>query len=371
MNLKLTPLHDVHQKLGARMVPFAGYSMPVQYLGLAAEHIACRTKAAVFDVSHMGEIWVTGTGAEVFLQWLLPNDLSKCQDFHAQYNLFINEQGTVEDDLIVYRYSSERFLLVVNASNTESDFLWVQSRASTFSNVQIQNVSDSFSQLAVQGPGAIEFLKTQLAIFGGDLPSFGFREEMHPQFGPLILSRTGYTGEDGLEIYLPNAGVNALFEAIVEKGRDFGIIPAGLGARDTLRLEMKYPLYGHELSREIDPFEAGMGWAVKLNKGEFLGKKALIARKESGLQKKLVGLRVLGRGVPRDGYEVSLRGKTDVIGKISSGTHSPSLQAGIGLVFLPLEHSSIGEQLAVNIRGTWVDAEIVQTPFVQTSKLKK
>jgi aminomethyltransferase len=351
---KRTPLHACHLEAGARMVDFAGWEMPVQYAGVIEEHRAVRTAAGLFDVSHMGEVRVRGAGAEAFLQRLTPNDVAKLVPGRAHYSGLLTERGTYVDDLLIYRLGSEDFLVVVNASNAERDFEWIASRAE--GNATVTNESDRYALLALQGPKALEILSglTNEGIAG--LKYYGFAEGQMNDVHALI-SRTGYTGEDGFELYLAPEDAPAVWRRLVEAGA----VPAGLGARDTLRLEAAMALYGHELDETTTPFEAGLGWVVKLDKGDFLGRDALAAQKAQGAPRKLVGFEVQGRGIARQGHGVVSDG--GAVGTVTSGTWSPTFEKALGMAYVPPELAAPGTALKLDVRGKELPAVVVELPF--------
>jgi aminomethyltransferase len=365
-DLKVTPLIDLHKELGAKLVPFAGWNMPIQFSGVLSEHICVREKVGLFDVSHMGEIEIKGKDAKSFLQFLLSNNMEKMLDGSVLYSLMCYESGGVVDDLLVYRFSENHYFLCVNASNSSKDYSWVEKQASSF-NVNIKNISNETSQLALQGPFAKNVLQNLCDISLNDLPYYNFRKGRINNVESII-SRTGYTGEDGFELYLSPEKVSEVFRLIMEQGLPYGIQPIGLGARDTLRIEMGYPLYGNEIDDNPTPLDAGLGWVVKFNKGEFLGRESLLKQKEKKEQRqKLVGLKLLARGVPRAHYHISKNGEP--VGEVASGTFSPTLKTGIGLCYVTKE-SEIGNHLDVKIRDQLVPAEVVKLPFVP-SRVKK
>ncbi len=361
--MKTTPLNSVHRALGARMVPFGGWDMPVQYSGVIEEHLRVRSAAGLFDVSHMGEIEVRGAQAGDFLQYLLINDLSTLIDAQVQYSAMCYENGGVVDDLTLYRFSSERYMLCVNASNTEKDFTWIEAmlKHSEFTAVELENRSAQFGQLALQGPMSEKILAT---LTGADLPALRYYHFVEDQVAsvPTIISRTGYTGEDGFELYFPAADSQRLWSALMEAGAPCGMLPVGLGARDTLRLEKKYALYGHELGAEISPLEGGIAWITKLDKGEFVGRAALQKLKADGVPRRLVGLAMTESGIAREGYPV-YDGEREV-GVVTSGTMSPSLKKGIAIALVEPASAAIGTDLQVGIRARKVSAQVVKTPFV-------
>ncbi len=363
LNLKKTVLCEVHQQLGARMVEFAGWYMPVQYEGLKEEHLNTRTNVSLFDVTHMGEFRVRGPKSLETLQWITTNDVSKLQAGQAQYTLFPNEQGGIVDDLIVYCIEpGQDYLLCVNAANTEKDFAYVLANNR---GAEIINESEQWGQIAVQGPKAIELLSrvisSEIAAMGAFTHrSFAFADTQ------VVVARTGYTGEDGGEIFVPVSHTVKLWSELLERGQDLGVKPAGLGARDTLRTEMKYCLYGHEIDETTNPYEAGLGWVVKPAKKDFIGKAAMLAVRDAGLKRKLVGFVLEERGIPRQGYNL-LSFDNKEIGRVTSGTQSPSLNIPIGIGYVDVAHSELGSEIYVDIRGRGAKARVVATPFVKTA----
>lgn len=357
--MKRTALFDEHVKLKGKIVDFAGWEMPVQYAeGLAAEHEACRAKTGLFDVSHMGEVIVRGKGALEFLNGLLTNDITKIATGQAQYNVMCYEDGGCVDDLIVHKMGEEDYFICVNASNTDKDFDWMKGHAPQ--TLDVRNVSEEWSQIAIQGRHAEAILQKLTKTDLKKIKTYWF------SLGEVcdsraIIARTGYTGEDGFEVYCPWNDGPKIWNAMLEEGQRFGIKPCGLGARDTLRTEMKYPLYGHEIDRSRNPLEAGLGWVTKLDKPDFIGKKALIALKEAGLKRSLVGLKTTGKGIPRQGYVIESQGKP--IGVVTSGTLSPSLKYGIAIASVDRAFTKIGTTLDVVIRDSRVAHEIIETPF--------
>jgi len=357
--LRQTALCAAHEALGARMVDFGGWYMPVQYSGVMEEHRAVREAAGLFDVSHMGEIRVRGPQACGFLEWLTPNAPSALAFGQCHYTFLLNERGTVLDDLLIYRFAESDFLLVVNASNQDADLAWIQAQADTF-DVSIENEGPATSQLAIQGPRAEAILSRVLGIDLAGIRYYWFTRLAAPS-GEMLVSRTGYTGEDGFEIYLPWQAAEPLWNALLEAGKDDGLLPAGLGARDTLRLEARMALYGHELDAQTTPLEAGLGWVIKWDKGDFIGRKALLEQKAAGLPRKLVCLEMTERGVPRQGYPLLHQGQT--VGVVSSGTHSPTLNRPIAMGFLPPGLSQAGTELHIAIRGKAHGMRVVLGPF--------
>ena len=367
-NLKATPLLGLHKELGAKLVPFAGWNMPIQFAGVLSEHTCVRERVGLFDVSHMGEIEVKGKDAKNFLQFLLSNNVEKMFDGSILYSLMCYETGGVVDDLLAYRFSENHYFLCVNASNSDKDYDWIARHASSFS-VNIKNTSSETSQLALQGPDAKNVLQSLCGISLDDLSYYNFRKGMVNNVESLI-SRTGYTGEDGFELYLSPEKVSEVFRSLMEQGRSYGIQPIGLGARDTLRIEMGYPLYGNEIDNNPTPLDAGLGWVIKFDKGEFLGRGSLLKQKEQGSpRRKLVGLKLLARGVPRAHYQVFKNGES--VGEVTSGTFSPTLNTGVGLCYVSSEYSDIGNHLDVKIRDQLVATEVIQLPFVPSHVKKR
>jgi aminomethyltransferase len=366
--LKRTSLHEEHQKLGARLIDFGGWEMPVQYpSGLATEHHACRKAVALFDVSHMGEILIEGDGAQEFLNFLLTNDLSRLNIGQAQYSVMCSEDAGIVDDLVTYRLGRERFLAVVNASNTTKDFQHFQdvlgARREQFPNVKVTDQSTNYSQIAVQGPQSTLLVQRITSIPLSELKTYWFHEGLLLGSIPAIIARTGYTGEDGFELYFSWDRGPEVWCALLDQGASLGVKPCGLGARDTLRTEMKFPLYGQELTEKTNPLEAGLGWVTKIDKPSFMGKEELLKIKKRGISRKLIGLRSLGREIPRSGYAVFNGDGSRQIGYVTSGTHSPSLNYPIGIAYVDSVHSEIGLKLLVEVRGSKIPAEIVSTPF--------
>ncbi len=367
MTLKKTPLNEIHRSLGARMVPFGGWDMPVQYTGVIAEHKATREKAGLFDVSHMGEIEVKGMRAAEVCQHLMTNDVARLdEDGKIIYSALCYPDGGVVDDVLLHRVTAEHYIFVVNASNIEKDYAFMREHAP--GGAELLNTSDDWAQLALQGPESARILKPLTDTDIDTLAYYTFREG-HVAGIAGYIARTGYTGEDGFEVYVPSARAEKLWNALMEEGAPCGITPVGLGARDTLRLEAGYPLYGHELSADILPLEAGLGWVTRLEKGEFVGREALAARKEAGITRELIGLRMTERGIPREGYPVHAGERQ--IGLVTSGTQSPTLQTGIALALVEKGAVAVDGPLSVEIRGKKVGAQRVKTPFVPSRVLRK
>jgi len=359
-----TPLNQLHRDLGARMVEFGGWDMPVQYRGVIEEHLAVRNAAGLFDVSHMGEIEVRGPGALALIQELTVNDASGLVNGQVQYSAFCYPHGGTVDDVTLYRFDAEHFMFCVNAANTDKDFAWMEEvlEEGGFEGVSIRNLSDDFAQLALQGPASDAILSRLTDTDLRKIPYYHFYEGLVAGT-PAIISRTGYTGETGFELYFAPGAAGEIWTALLEVGAGDGLVPVGLGARDTLRLEMKYALYGHELSPEISPLEAGLGWIVKLDKTGFVGRDALLRQRREGLKRKLVGLAMTEPGVPRAEYPV-FAGERKV-GVITSGTMSPSLRVGIGLALVDIDRTEVGTPLEIGIRQRRVAARVVKTPFLR------
>ena len=359
--LKNTALTQVHEKLGAKMVPFAGYNMPVKYSGLIEEHNTVRNAVGVFDVSHMGEFWVSGPGALPLIQRVTTNDASKLVDGKVQYSCMPNGKGGIVDDLLVYRFSEELYMLVVNASNIDKDWAWISSH-NTFG-ATLENHSVGTSLLAVQGPKALEAMQklTEMKLIG--MEYYTVQRGTFAGCENIIVSTTGYTGAGGCEIYFPNSEAEKMWNAVMEAGEAFGIKPIGLGARDTLRLEMGFCLYGNDIDDTTSPIEAGLGWITKFTK-DFIDSELFKSHKEHGTARKLVGFELIDRGIPRHGYEV-VDADMNVIGVVTSGTQSPTLNKPIGMAYVPAAQSKAGSEILVNIRGKAIKGVVTKMPFVQ------
>ncbi|MCV6629419.1 MAG: glycine cleavage system aminomethyltransferase GcvT [Flavobacteriaceae bacterium] len=357
--MKHIALNEKHIALGAKMVPFAGYNMPVQYEGVNIEHQTVRESVGVFDVSHMGEFLLEGAHALELVQKVTSNDASKLTIGKAQYSCMPNEDGGIVDDLIVYRLKENTYLLVVNASNIEKDWNWI-SKFNT-QGVDMKNLSDDYSLLAIQGPKAVEAMQSLTTVNLSDIPFYNFVVGSFAGIDQVIISATGYTGSGGFEIYCKNSEVDQLWDKVFEAGSDYGIKPIGLAARDTLRLEMGYCLYGNDIDDTTSPLEAGLGWITKFTK-EFVNHKALATQKEAGVTKKLVAFELTEKGIPRQGYEI-LDDSGNSIGKVTSGTMSPSLQKGIGLGYVRTGFSKTETPIAIQIRKKTVAAKVVKLPF--------
>ncbi len=359
--LKRTPLHEIHVALGGKMVPFAGYEMPVQYpAGITAEHRAVREGCGIFDVSHMGEFWITGKGAVDFVNYVTTNDVAALAIGQVHYSTILNDRGTIEDDCLVYRFA-DRIMMVVNASNAAKDFAHIGQHAARFGGVHLMDASDDTALLAVQGPKAAEILQS---LTSADLSAIRYYHFVEGTVAghDAIVSRTGYTGEDGFELYVPNDVAVPLWNALVNTGR---VTPCGLGARDTLRLEMGMALYGNDIDDTTTPLEAGLSWLVKLEKGEFVGRDALVAQKERGLARRLVGFTMAERNFPRHGYPVFYAGQPS--GVVCSGTMSPTLGIPIGTCYLPAAGAKPGTTFEIEIRGKRVPATVTRPPFYQNA----
>lgn len=380
--LKQTALLKEHQNLNGKMVDFGGWELPVQYAGanggVLNEHLAVRTAAGLFDVSHMGEILIEGPDAERFVDYLVTNDVTALAVFQAQYSAMCNEHGGIVDDLVIYKLESceaneQKYFLVVNASNTEKDFEHIKSVQKMFleknptAKFCIENESSIYSQIAIQGPKAQEILQRTTSVDLSEIKTYWCKPGNILHVDSLI-ARTGYTGEDGFELYVPWSHAPEIWKALLASGASEGIVPCGLGARDTLRLEMKYALYGHELSDHTSPLETGLAWVTKLNKTDFFGKEALLKQKTAGIKKTLVGVKSLGRAIPRQGYEVFSSAdaiEQNKIGVITSGTSSPSLKYPIGVAFINKTHEATGARVFIKIREDVHEFEIVKTPFLK------
>ncbi len=367
--LKKTPLFDEHLKLGAKIVSFGGWEMPLQYTSIIEEHLNVRNNVGIFDVSHMGEIELHGKEAVDFADYLVTNSVKKMKDGRVKYTPMCYPDGGEVDDLFVYKIANDFILLVVNASNYEKDLEWVQKNKNGF-DVEILGKSFDYGEVAIQGPKAEEFLKD---YFEGDIPLEElkyFRSEYGTLFGKKVLvSRTGYTGEDGFEVYSDSKDIVCIWNETLEKGKKYHIMPAGLGARDTLRFEVAYWLYGDEIDQTTNPFEAGQGFAVKLKKEKFIGKEALLKIKENGIKRKLVGLYVPKGGIPRHGMEIIRDGEK--IGCVTSGNYCPSLEKIYAMGYVKVEFAEPGTKVSVNIRNRLADAEVVKLPFLEPRAGKK
>lgn len=363
-SLKRTPLYAEHRRLGARLVEFGGWEMPVQYTSILEEHRAVRTQAGLFDVSHMGEFRVHGTEALAALQHLVPNDVSRLALNQALYTQLCQPDGGVVDDLLIYHLAEDEYMLVVNAGNIAKDFAWIQEQSQGFA-FQLTDQSDQTGLLALQGPAALAILQPLTAV---DLSTIAYYHCTRGLVDGLdcLVSRTGYTGEDGFELYCSASDVIALWTTLLAAGKERGLLPAGLGARDTLRLEAAYCLYEHELTEQTNPLEAGLGWTIKLARGDFIGHDAIAQSKAAGLKRKLVGIEMLERGVGRGGY--AIYSGDQQIGALTSGAPSPTLNKNIGMGYVETAYSAPGQIVQIDIRGRRTAAQIVALPFYKRQK---
>ena len=357
--MKQVTLNHIHEGLGAKMVPFAGFSMPVQYEGVNAEHETVRQGVGVFDVSHMGLFKISGPNALKLVQKVSSNDAATLTDGKAQYCYFPNEKGGVVDDIITYKVNDQEYLMVVNASNIEKDWNWISGHNDV--DAVFEDLSDNYSILAIQGPKAIEAMQSLTAVKLADIKFYNFVTTTFAGVADVIVSATGYTGSGGFELYVKNEDIEAVWNKVFEAGAAWDIKPIGLAARDTLRLEMGYCLYGNEITDETSPLEAGLGWVTKFTK-DFVNSENLKAEKEAGLKNRLIGFEVLGKGIPRHDYEI-VDTEGNVIGKVTSGTMSPSLGKGIGMGIVPVSFAQEGTEIAIRIRKNDVAAKVVKTPF--------
>lgn len=367
MSLKRTPLNQWHRDHGAKMVDFGGWDMPIQFSGILAEHEAVRERAGLFDVSHMGEVRVRGDDALAFIQQLITNDAATLERGQAQYTVMVNEHGGIIDDLLVYHLDESDYLLVINAATTPKDVAWIESQAAAFAgDVRVADESGDWAQLAIQGPCAEEVLARVVPL---DLSTVRYYRSAESSFDDVgcLVSRTGYTGEDGFEVYLPPAKAPALADAILAAGEEEGVVPVGLGARDTLRLEAGMLLYGNDMDESRSPVEANLRWLIKPDKGNFVGREPILAQLESGTDEKLVAFELLQRGVPRHGYALCTA-DGESVGEVTSGSFSPTLQKGIGLGYVPAGQAQVDGGLKVDVRGRKLEARIVKAPFYRRPK---
>ncbi|WP_153722348.1 glycine cleavage system aminomethyltransferase GcvT [Sporosarcina cascadiensis] len=359
-----TPLFDSYKEYGGKTIDFGGWELPVQFSSIKAEHEAVRTKAGLFDVSHMGEVLVSGSGALDYLQKLVTNDVSKLQIGQAQYTVMCNEQGGTIDDFLIYKLEDERYLLVVNASNIDKDVAWMEKQKTA--DIVIDNQSSNYALLALQGPLAENILQKLTAEPLDEIKFFRFKEHVQLSGEDVLISRTGYTGENGFEIYGTPEAIQSLWPKILQAGEAEGVVPAGLGARDTLRFEAGLPLYGQELTADISPLEAGLSFVVKLNKeADFIGKDVLKKQKEQGVERKLVGLEMIDKGIPRTGYKV-YSGDQE-IGEVTTGTQSPTLKKNIGFALLASDFTELGTEVEVEVRKKFLKAKVTAAPFYKRS----
>jgi aminomethyltransferase len=366
--MKNTPFLKFHEALGARIIPFAGYNMPVEYAGITEEHITVREKIGVFDVSHMGEFWVNGPHAFDFIQYITSNDVSALTDGKVQYTCFPNGSGGIVDDLLVYRFNAEKYLLVVNAANIDKDWEWCVKNAARFGisagpEKEMHNASDWTAQLAVQGPFALRAMQKLTAENVTDMEYYTFKVLKFAGIDNVIFSTTGYTGAGGCEIYIKNADADRLWEAVFKAGEEFGIKPVGLAARDTLRLEMGFCLYGNDINDSTSPIEAGLGWITKfVPEKEFVDKALLLKQKEEGTERRLKGFMMIDKGIPRQHYEV-VDASGNVIGEVTSGTMSPMLKQGIGMAYLNKNFCKTDTEIFIRVRGKDLRAKVAALPF--------
>jgi aminomethyltransferase len=361
--LRRTALYALHKALGAKMVEFGGWEMPLEYSGIIPEHLAVRRAAGLFDVSHMGEIEVSGLRALSLLQHITSNDASRLKDFQAQYSALMHPKGSAVDDCVVHRLAEDRYFLCVNAANTDRDFDWIIQHNPV--GAEVRNVSGEYSQLALQGPRALEIICKVTDITIAGLKYYWFcRARCCGVEG--LLARTGYTGEDGFEFYFPPEESEKVWNTLIEAGKPDGLVPAGLGARNTLRLEAGYALYGHELDEETTLLEANLGWIAKLEKGEFIGRGVLLKQRAQGTRKKLVGFEMISQGIARDGYNVYGEGK--MAGSVTSGSYAPFLKRNIGMAYIFSSLAEVGREIQIEIRGKLAGARIVPLPFYRRLK---
>ncbi|WP_425447912.1 glycine cleavage system aminomethyltransferase GcvT [Dethiothermospora halolimnae] len=366
-NKKRTALYDIHLQSGGKIIDFAGWALPIQYEGLIAEHEAVRNNVGIFDVSHMGEVEVKGADALPFIQHLITNDASTLEDNQVLYSLMCYDDGGIVDDLLVYKFSNKYFYLVINAGNVDKDYKWMIANKEGF-DVSIENISDDMGQLALQGPLAEKTLQKLTDTDLSKIKFFYCDRNVDISGVKCLVSRTGYTGEDGFEIYTNEESIDKLWNNIMDAGKEYGIKPAGLGARDTLRFEATLPLYGHEISEVITPLEAGLGFFVKLDKDHFVGKEALVKQKEQGVPRKIVGFEMKERGIPREGYDVAI--DDNKIGFVTTGYFSPTLKKNIGLAIIDSKYAKLDTEISILIRNKPKKAVIISKRFYQ-KKYKK
>lgn len=366
-HLLKTPLYSIYKEFGAKIIGFAGWALPIQFEGIVQEHKNVREAAGLFDVSHMGEIEVQGEDATKYLDYLLTNNITSMKDGQVQYAILANEEGGIKDDVLVYRFSEHKYWLVVNAVNRKKDYQWMKKYSEEY-NVEVNDISDKLAQLALQGPKAFEILKSAAGDQVDKIRFFRFVESLKVNGITCLVSRTGYTGEDGFELYLNPKEAIKLWKTLLELGSIYGLKPAGLGCRDTLRFEACLPLYGNELDETITPLEAGLDWVVKFDKPAFIGRQALAAQKERGIARKIVGFEMMELGIPRHGYKVYKNGIQ--IGYVTTGYFSPTLEKNIGIALISTKYSDFNDTIDIIIRNKPVKARIVKTPFY-TKKYKK
>ncbi len=363
--MNLTPLCEYHKRLGARMIPFAGFLMPVEYSGILDEHMTVRNHAGIFDVSHMGEFRVSGANALTLLQRITINDVSALKPGKVHYSCFPNGKGGIVDDLLVYKYSDTEFLLVVNASNTLKDWEWVNTNNSE--GATLENISDLTAQIALQGPAATDIMQKLTGANLSALNYYSFITCSVAGINNVLISTTGYTGEPGYEIYIPPAEAGRLWLALLEEGKKYGLKPIGLGARDTLRLEAGMCLYGNDIDDTTSPLEAGLQRYIKFNAKDFIDKEYMLAQQANGLNRKLTGFIMLEKGIPRHDYDVC-DGSARIIGKVTSGTISPVLNTGIGMAYIHPEYNAPGTEIFIKIRNRLLKAKVTNLPFINKTK---
>ena len=360
--MKSTVFETVHKDLGAKMTPFAGYNMPIEYSGVSNEHLVVRHGVGVFDVSHMGEIWIKGPQALALIQRITTNDAAVLRIGKAQYTCMPNGRGGIVDDILLYRYDEQKYLLVVNAANIDKDWAWIQ--ANNTMDAELENASDKISQLAVQGPKAQEVMQRLASVNLADIPYYSFKTGEFAGVKDVIISATGYTGSGGFELYFYNSDGVKIWNALFEAGKPEGILPVGLAARDTLRLEKGFCLYGNDIDETTSPIEAGLGWITKFVEGkDFIDREFLLKQKTEGVARKLVCFEMIDRGIPRHDYQiVDIDGVAT--GRVTSGTMSPCLKIGVGMGYVVTEHAAVGSEIYVSIRDKKIKAKIVKPPFV-------
>ncbi len=359
-HLHKTAVYPAYGEAGAKIVDFEGWALPLQFEGILAEHQAVRESAGVFDVSHMGEVEVTGKDASAYLNKLLSNDVSRIRDGQTQYSILLNENGGAVDDVMIYRFSEQHYMIVVNAANQFKDVKWMMDHTEGYQ-VTVSDRSDEVAQLAIQGPKAEDLMRAFIGEEAGKIHFFRFSDSIRIHGVTCLISRTGYTGEDGFEVYLSPDHVMKLWKDLLEAGKEFGLKPAGLGCRDTLRFEACLPLYGRELAEDITPMEAGLEHFVKMEKADFIGKKALAVQKERGLERKIAGFEIKGRGIPRSGYGIQKNGEK--AGRVTTGYYAPTLKKNLGLALVDAGIAAPGNTIEVRIRGKSVPGITVETPF--------
>ena len=360
LEVKQTPFHQIHQTLGAKILPFAGFEMPITYAGVIAEHECVRNNVGVFDVSHMGEFILRGEHALDLIQKVTSNDASKLSDGKVQYSCFPNERGGIVDDLLVYRIKENQYMLVVNASNIEKDWNWIKKQDTW--GVEMENISDRTALLAVQGPKALQTLQKLTDLNLSEMGYYTFAKGTFAGISNILISATGYTGADGFEVYFDNEHADAIWKAVFEAGAEFGIQPVGLACRDTLRLEMGFCLYGNDINDQTSPIEAGLGWITKFSK-DFINREEIENQKHNGVQRKLVGFELVDKGIPRHDYEICDQ-SGEVIGIVTSGTMSPTLKKPIGMGYVPVSLSSVGSTIFIKVREKLLAAKVVKMPFL-------